>query len=138
MNGDPQGKEYLGQGIAFPLRVNSRGEFALNSGERDVEESIRIILGTGPGERVMRPEFGCRVQELIFEPRTASTETLVRQHVTEALIMWEPRIDVQGVEVFVQDDLDGAILVEINYMIRDTHDERSIVYPFFLVGEEEW
>jgi phage baseplate assembly protein W len=138
MNRDPQGKEYLGQGIAFPLRVNARGEIALAKGERDIEESIRIILTTRPGERVMRPEFGCRAHDLLFEPRTVATEALMRQYVTEALTMWEPRIEVQAVDVFTDPGLDGAMFVEISYLVAATHNERSIVYPFFLVGEEEW
>ncbi len=138
MANDRESKEFLGQGIAFPLRVNARGELALVSGASDVEESIRIILGTTPGERVMRPEFGCRANELLFEPRDAATETLLDQYVRDALRMWEPRIEVQWVDVFTDEELDGAILVEINYTIKETHDERSIVYPFFLAGEEEW
>lgn len=138
MNGDSKGREYLGRGLGFPLRVNARGEIALVSGERDIEESIRVILGTKPGERVMRPEFGCRAHELLFEPRNASTETLMQQYVSDALRMWEPRITVQWVDVLIDENQDGAILVEVYYTIEETHDERSIVYPFFLIGEEEW
>jgi uncharacterized protein len=138
MNGESRSKEFLGRGLAFPLQVNARGEVSLVSGERDVEQSIRIILGTRPGERVMRPEFGCRAQELLFEPRTVATESLMKRYVSEALRRWEPRINVQGVTVFTGEEMDGALLVEINYLIKATHDRRSIVYPFFLVGEEEW
>ena len=78
-------REFLGQGLAFPLQINPRGEIALASGERDIEQSIRIILGTRPGERKMRPEFGCRAQELIFEPHNAATEGLLREYVEAAL-----------------------------------------------------
>ena len=138
MSNNPRSKEFLGQGLAFPLQVNARGEVALASGERDIEQSIRIILGTRPGERVMRPEFGCRAQELLFEPRTVATESLMKRYVTGALRRWEPRINVQTVSVFTGAEMDGALLVEINYLIKATHDRRSIVYPFFLVGEEEW
>ncbi len=133
-----QSKAYLGQGLAFPLRVNARGQIALVSGAQDIEESIRIILGTRPGERVMRPEFGCHALDLLFEPRNAATENLMRQYVLDALRLWEPRIEVQGVSVLTDSDLDGALFVEIRYTIRATHNERSIVYPFFLTGEEEW
>ena len=132
------GRGYLGRGLAFPLRVNARGEIALVSAERDVEESIRIILGTRPGERVMRPEFGCRVQELLFEPRSAAVETLIKQYVSQALRRWEPRIEVMSVTVLGHTELDGALIVDVNYLIKATHDRRSIVYPFFLEGEEEW
>ncbi len=132
------GKEYLGRGVSFPLRVNARGEIALVGGEEDIRQSIRIILGTRPGERVMRPEFGCRAHDLLFEPRNAATETLMRRYVTDALRRWEPRIEVRWVNVMPGDDPDGALLVEVHYTIKATHDERSIVYPFFLVGEEAW
>jgi phage baseplate assembly protein W len=133
-----RGKEYLGQGLAFPLHINARGEIALASPEKDIEQAIGIILSTRPGERVMRPEFGCRAHELLFEPLHSGTETLMQQYVAEALSMWEPRIDLDSVEVWVDPEADGTLLVEIHYTIKATHDERSIVYPFFLVGQEGW
>src|SRR5690606_794869 len=120
----------------FPLQVNPRGEIALASGERDIEQSIRIILGTIPGERVMRPEFGCRAYELIFAPRNAATQGLMRYYVEEALTRWEPRIDVLAVEITNDPANDGVMLVEIKYRIKATHDERSIVYPFYIADEE--
>ncbi len=138
MSTSPKSKEFLGQGLAFPLQVNARGEIALVSSDRDIEQSIRIILGTRPGERVMRPDFGCRAYELLFEPRNAATETRMQRYVVDAMRRWEPRIEVQSVEVFADTESDGALFVEINYIIGATHNERSIVYPFFLVGEEEW
>ena len=138
MSRPPSSKEFLGRGLAFPLQVNARGEIALVSAERDIEESIRIILATRPGERVMRPEFGCRASELLFEPRNSAMETLMQQVVEEALQRWEPRIEVQWVRVLSDNTQDGAVVVEVNYLIKATHDQRSIIYPFFLVGEEEW
>ncbi len=138
MNNNVRDREYIGQGLAFPLQVNPQGGIALASGERDVEQAIRIILSTAPGERVMRPEFGCRIHELVFAPHDAATESLVVYYVEEALVQWEPRIDVQEVDVSADPGRDGALLVEIKYRVKDTHDERSIVYPFFLSGEEEW
>lgn len=136
MNGNQIDREFLGQGLAFPLQVNPKGEIALARGERDIEQSIRIILGTMPGERVMRPEFGCRVHELLFEPRDAATEGLIIEYVREALGRWEPRINTQKIRVSDHPWNNGALLVEISYEIKSTHDERSIVYPFFLRGEE--
>ncbi len=84
----------------------------------------------------MRPEFGCRIHELVFAPNNAATEGLLIHYIQEALERWEPRIDVQEIEVST--DLDGGavLLAEIKYLIKDTHDPRSIVYPFFLMGEE--
>jgi len=130
-------REFLGQGLAFPLQVNSRGEIALARGEVDIEQSIRIILATSPGERVMRPEFGCRARELLFAPINPSTEATMAFFVQESLTRWEPRIELIDVKAGRDPAHDGALLVEIRYRIKDTHDERSIVYPFFLMGEEE-
>jgi phage baseplate assembly protein W len=138
VNDNVRDREYIGQGLAFPLQVNPQGGIALASGEHDVEQAIHVILSTAPGERVMRPEFGCRIHELIFAPQDAATESLVVYYVEEALAQWEPRIDVQEVDVSANPGRNGALLVEIKYRIKDTHDERSIVYPFFLSGEEEW
>jgi phage baseplate assembly protein W len=138
MNGESRDKEFLGKGLAFPLRVNARGEIALVSGAHNLDEAIRVILSTKPGERVMRPEFGCRAHELLFEPRTTATEARLKQYVMQALRMWEPRIDVQNVDVFVSDEVDGALFAEIQYRVKSTHDVRSIVYPFFLEAQEEW
>lgn len=137
MNDRHDDQAFLGQGVAFPLQVNSRGELALVHGETDIEQSIRIILGTAPGERVMRPEFGCRIHELVFAPHNPATEGLIKYYVEQALGWWEPRIEVD--EVGVSSDLthDSALFVEIKYHVKATHDERSIVYPFFLMGEEE-
>jgi hypothetical protein len=138
MNGDSRSKEFLGTGLSFPLGVNSRGEIKTVSGTEDIEQAIRIILGTRPGERVMRPDFGCRVGDLLFEPRNASLETMVQEYVMQALRLWEPRINTQAVNVTSDRNQEGTLLVEISYEVKATHDQRSIVYPFFLVGEEEW
>jgi phage baseplate assembly protein W len=138
VNAKSREKEFLGQGLAFPLQVNARGELALTGGGRDIEQSLRIILATRPGERVMRPEFGCRVHDMLFEPLNAATKSLMQQYVMEAVTMWEPRVDVLAVDVYVDQEMSGALLIEIHYFIKETHDERSIVYPFFLLGEEEW
>jgi len=129
-------KKYLGTGLAYPFQVNNRGALALVSGERDIEQAVRIILGTRHGERVMRPEFGCQVHDLVFEPRDATTASLVRNYVQEALEFWEPRIDVLRVDTFIDSENDGAIFVEIEYNVRASHNVRSIVYPFYLTGEE--
>jgi len=139
MSKSTDSKAYLGRGLAFPLQIAPTGGIALAGGERDIEQAIRIILETRPGERVMRPEFGCRAYELLFEPRGISVLATMQEYVQEALRLWEPRIEVQDVDVsFGDDGTDGAILVEITYLIKESHDTRSIVYPFFLAGEEEF
>lgn len=129
-------KEFVGQGLAFPLQVNPRGELALVTGPTDIEQSIGIILGTIPGERVMRPGFGCRAWELIFEPNNAATSSLLVMYVRQALEFWEPRIALTDIRVNQDDRDETALLVEIEYEIKTTHDTRSIVYPFYIMGEE--
>jgi uncharacterized protein len=131
-------KSFLGKGLAFPLKMNAKREFALISAEKDIEQSIRIILATKPGERVMRPAFGCRVHELIFDIKDATTLNLLRKYVEDALAFWEPRIQVLSVGTSIDASNDSAIFVDIEYQIKESHDVRSIVYPFFLAGEEEW
>ena len=136
MSSDVRDREFLGQGWAFPLQFSPRGQIALARGERDIEQSIRIILETTPGERIMRPEFGCRAKELLFAPRNAVTEGMLREYVEDAMARWEPRIDVTSVTVTNDPSNDGAWLVGIHYTIKATHDERSIVYPFYIADEE--
>lgn len=132
-----QDKEYLGQGWAFPLRVDGRGQMALATGYTDIEQSIRIILGTMPGERVMRPEFGCRAWELVFAPNNATTRSLLEHYVRQALEFWEPRIKLLAVDVADEPGSLGAGLsVHIKWTPKDRHDPRSLVYPFYIMGEE--
>lgn len=128
-------QEFLGRGVAFPLQTNARGGLALASGDDDIAQAIRIVLGTAPGERVMRPEFGCRVHELLFAPRDAATEGLIVYYVEQALGRWEPRVEVLAVEVNNDPLHDGAVIVEVHYRLKATHDRRSIVYPFFILDE---
>lgn len=136
MPDDLMSREFLGQGLAFPLQVNQRGEVALAKGPIDIEQSIRIILGTYPGERVMRPEFGCRAKELLFAPLNTSTLRLMEYHVRRALRRWEPRITLIAVTATPAPGNLGEVLIEIDYEIKASHAERSIVYPFYIMGEE--
>src|SRR5512146_2620578 len=119
---DNQSKPFLGTGWAFPVQTNGRGEIAMVSGEKDIEQAIWIILGTRPGERVMRPTFGCRAHELVFEPRDATTSSLLKSYVQEALEFWEPRIQLISVETYTDEENDGTVLVDIQYRIKSTHD----------------
>lgn len=133
---DIRNREFIGQGLNWPLQLNAQGGVAMSQGQMEIEQSIRIILETIPGERVMRPEFGCRVWELMFAPRNAATEAQLIEYVHEALRMWEPRIDVTAVEILRNTSYDDSvILTDIRYQIKNTHDERSIVYPFYIMDE---
>jgi phage baseplate assembly protein W len=136
MRDDMQRREFLGQGLAWPLQIDPRGGIALASGEHDIGQSIQIILETAPGERVMRPTFGCRIHELVFAPHNATTRGLMKLYIEEALAQWEPRIDVHEIDITSPPDRREVLLVEIKYQIKDTYDERSIIYPFYITGEE--
>jgi len=130
-------KDFLGRGWAFPVGVDSRGGIAMASGQEDIEQSIRIILETAPGERVMRPEFGCGIHNLVFAPNSPTTAGLVAYHVQEALGRWEPRIEVEAVDVRPDRDRDSLLLIAIRYTVRKTNDHRNLVFPFYRIPEEE-
>lgn len=135
MDDEIRNREFLGQGWAFPLQFNPRGQIALAAGDRDILQAIQLILSTMPGERVMRPEFGCRAWELVFSPIDAETISQMTNYVIAALNRWEPRIVVDDVEAYRDTADDGVLLMEIKYTVKATHDPRSIVYPFFIVDE---
>jgi len=133
---DLRNREFVGQGLHWPLQLNSQGGVLMTQGETEIEQSIRIILETIPGERVMRPEFGCRAWELLFAPRNANTESQLIEFVQDALRMWEPRINVTSVTIARSTGYDDSvILTDIRYIVKNTHDERSIVYPFYIMDE---
>jgi len=128
--------DILGSGWAFPPTVDARGRIALARQERDVEEAIYMILLTPIGQRVMRPEFGCRIHDLIFAPNDATTIGLATFYVEDALGMWEPRIQVREVRAVPDPDNNGRLLISIRYEIKATHDERALVFPFYRIPGE--
>lgn len=129
--------DILGAGVAFPLRVDRRGALSLVQAGDDIEEAITIILGTAPGERPMRPEFGCGIHNYIFETVDSYTMARLEQEIRIALDRWEPRIDVIDVD-FALDGVDhGEVVIEIGYVIRTTNDIRNLVYPFYIIPAEE-
>jgi uncharacterized protein len=128
--------DIIGTGVAFPLRVDRGGGVALSSGVDDVEEAIGVILGTAPGERAMRPEFGCGIHALVFESIDASTVGKIEQEVRAALDRWEPRIDVLDVDIDLERVDEGALLIDITYTLSATNDVRNLVYPFYVIPAE--
>jgi hypothetical protein len=128
----------IGRGWGFPVSVDSTGGIRMSSNRTEIEEAISIILGTSPGERVMRPTFGCRIHELVFAPNTPETLGLARRFVEEALGMWEPRVDVVSTVVTADaEEADrGRLNIELTYSIRGTKDSRTLVYPFYLIENE--
>jgi uncharacterized protein len=128
--------DFVGRGLAWPLRVDHTGVIALSQGPSDLESSIRLVLQTAPGERVMRPDFGCRIHELVFEPVNPNTLGLMRHAVLEALAQWEPRITVDAVEVTPDADSAALVHIHVTYRIRSTNDRRNLVHPFYVIPQE--
>ena len=124
---------FLGSGWDFLKLVAAEGgAAALAPEDVSVRQSVWIILGTAPGERVMRPEFGCGIHDLVFSPSDATTIGLVSRAVRDALVQWEPRINVNAVEVTVDPDAVGRLLISVEYRVRTTNNQFNLVYPFYL------
>jgi phage baseplate assembly protein W len=124
-------KAFLGRGWSFPVAADATGAIAQAEYEADIDQAVRIILGTEPGERVMRPDFGAGLRGMVFEPINTTTIALVQHRVEQALILWEPRIDSINVTVGT-DPPNGKLRVDISYRIRTTNTFYNLVYPFFV------
>jgi phage baseplate assembly protein W len=124
-------QDILGVGWAFPIQPDPSGEVATAAQEEDIRQSIRIILGTAPGERVMRPDFGAGLRALLFEPISTTTLALAEYRVREALNRWEPRIDSITVAASAERER-GRLLLDIRYRVRSTNLFNNLVYPFYL------
>ena len=129
--------EILGSGLAFPLHVDARGGLALTRGEEDIEQAIELILATAPGERDMRPEFGCAVHDLVFDTVDAAMIGKLETAIRAALDRWEPRIDVEDLEFDLGGVTEGRLLITISYRVRATNNARNLVYPFYVIPEED-
>jgi phage baseplate assembly protein W len=124
--------EFLGTGWSFPITLDDKQHLAMTPGEDAVRQSIWMILSTAPGERVMRPGFGCGLHDLVFGVNSPGTANAVAGAVKDALAAWEPRIDV--LDVFAAPDATdpNLLLIEINYQVRSTNSRFNLVYPFYL------
>ena len=129
-------RDFLGVGWTFPVGVDARGRVSVSRHERDIEEAIHMILLTPKGQRVMRPEFGCQIHELLFASNDATTAGLASYYVEDALAIWEPRIRLLQVTATPDPQNVGRLLVTIEYEIKATHDRRSLVFPFYRIPEE--
>lgn len=125
-------QEFLGVGWKFPVKVNSTGGLSYSQYEKDIEESIYIILGTAKGERVMRPDFGCGIHDFVFAPADEFTIQSIQYRVEEALRDWEPRIDLLNVDVSSSKTERNQLIINIEYRIRSTNTFYNLVYPFYL------
>lgn len=128
--------DFIGRGWAFPIRTDANGGIALVSSEREIQEAIRVIVSTSPGERPMRPEFGCRIHEYVFSPADSSTANAIGAEVRDALQRWEPRIDVEDVLVSFDPADPTTLYIDIRYAIRATNDRRNLVFPFYVIPGE--
>jgi phage baseplate assembly protein W len=125
-------QEFLGVGWKYPVQLKDPGEISMSRYEEDIREAIMIILGTAPGERVMRPEFGCGIHRYVFAPNNTRTASLVRFDVEEALNRWEPRIELETVTVQPDPAEPATLRISIDYKVRATDSRFNLVYPFYL------
>jgi hypothetical protein len=129
------GADFIGAGWAFPVGTDATGAIALVSRDREIEEAIRLVLGTTPGERPMRPEFGCRIWDHVFDVADAATAGEIAHEVHAALDRWEPRIDVLDVVVGFDRVDAGVLYIDVRYAVRRTNDRRNLVFPFYVIPE---
>lgn len=122
----------IGKGWTFPIRPTPEGKLSLVSGEEKIRQSLLLILSTAPGERKMYPEFGCGIHDLVFQPNTEMLHARVQNQVRDALIRFEPRIDVVDVRVEMPPEARNFLIVRVDYRIRTSNSFYNLVYPFFL------
>ena len=124
--------DFLGVGFSFPVALDEAGRVAAARYEESIRQAIWIILGTAPGERIMRPDFGCGIHDLVFAVNSAGTAGRVASLVREALLRWEPRVDVLDVDAAADSAQPNLLLVKIDYQVRTTNSRFNLVYPFYL------
>ncbi len=127
--------DFLGKGWKYPV-ICQNGKIIPSKGKDSIVESIKLILGTSKGERIMRPDFGCEINDLVFEVNNTATSTLVAYHVEEALVKWEPRIEVLDVDATPNEDDPSQLIITIDYEIKSSNSKANLVYPFYLEGKE--
>jgi uncharacterized protein len=125
--------DFVGSGLAFPIHTDATGSIAMVAGEREIIESIRLILATAPGERPRRPEFGCAIHDLVFAPADAATAGQIAYEVRVSLEQWEPRITVTDVVISFAEADQGTLLIDIRYALRGSNDPRNLVFPFYVI-----
>jgi phage baseplate assembly protein W len=128
---------FLGSGLAFPMGVDQRGAVGLVSGEDDIAQAISIILSTAPGERPMRPEFGCAVHDHVFDVLDAGAYGAIESAVREAITRWEPRASVVAVDFDLGRRNEGCLGIVLTYEIPEVPGVRNLVHPFYVIPEEE-
>jgi phage baseplate assembly protein W len=134
VNGDFLGKGWDPDKLRRPLvELKPRPGIVMSEAEKNIQQAIWIILATAPGERVMRPDFGCGIHHLVFEVNNSTTITSIVEEVRHALILWEPRIEVLNVDAELK-HLGELLLINIHYRVRSTNNYFNLVYPFYTAG----
>jgi phage baseplate assembly protein W len=124
--------DFLGKGWSFPPTFNqASGSVNITEKVLDIQKSLEILLSTGVGERVMQPKYGCNMDELIFESLDTTTKTLIKDKIQTAILYFEPRIDVKKIEMNTDNELEGIIILEIEYIVRSTNSRFNFVYPYY-------
>jgi uncharacterized protein len=121
--------DFLGKGWSFPISLGEGDAPGISQGQESILQSIRVILATSPGERVMRPDFGCGLHQLVFSLNDSRTTGQAAREVREALVRWEPRIDVLDVQA---QGVGEELLISVSYRVRSTNNFFNLVYPFHL------
>jgi len=127
---------FVGVGWNWPLTTDASGGIALTTGVDQIEQAIYLVLATSPGERPMRPEFGCPLADYVYAPLDMGTASRMAADVRASLLRWEPRILVDGVVVSPSDESEATLWIDIIYTIRATNDRRNLVFPFYLIHAE--
>jgi phage baseplate assembly protein W len=126
-------KAFLGRGWKFPVGVNpATGRIAMSEFEQDIRESIFIILSTAPGERLMRPDFGCGIHELVFSPISRATLSVLESRVRDCIIKFEPRVEIVSLSFDTSKASNGRLDTELKFRVRETNNEFNLVFPFYL------
>lgn len=128
--------DFIGRGWAFPIRTDTNGGIALVGREREIAEAIRLIVSTTPGERPMRPQFGCRIHDFVFAPADAMTASAISDEVTRAVTMWEHRVDVEAVDVLQAPEDQTVFYIDIHYRLKATNSRYNLVFPFYVIPGE--
>lgn len=127
---------FVGRGFGWPMGIDHTGSIRLSDGVPELDRSIELVLMTAPGERLMRPQFGCRIWDLLFEPVTANLLGLISQAVRDALAQWEPRVTVEDVKPEPDEENPSLVRISITYRVRATNDRRNLVYPFYVIPHD--
>ncbi|MGH9244056.1 MAG: GPW/gp25 family protein [Acidimicrobiales bacterium] len=129
-------EEFIGTGWAFPMGVSAIGGIAMARREHELEQAMRLILSTYPGERPMRPEFGCRLRDFVFQGASDETAARLAYEVKNSLRRWEARVDIEKVDVTVDTYERNLLFIDIKYAVKATNDRRNLVFPFYTIPEE--